>query len=723
LIRLSILFFISFALFLGASQDQIQFKANSYQKDGIKNVIKARGSAWIKKGPRQIWADNVEIDLGRNQVYASGNVHIQEGSLNIYCSEGAYGLDKSEGTLENATILFGQTVISGQTLIQKNKEQFELVNGFYTNCNTIPIISKAAADCPFDVKIYGRRFDLTLDSYVHIFDGIIYAQELPVFYTPYFIAPAKTKRQTGFLSPSNLFRQRIGTGFSFPFFWVLGNWHDLTITPTWWTQIGTHLELDYRYIYSPESKGRARLFLLENQFNPDRNIPWMRVSDEKTLGLWSEVALDLHNELPFSNRAYSRQDLDFVSNNYWSQDFPGDFGPLAPFEYLRNQVSVSWPSDSTLLTGSLKHNQSLINTSDKDFDKGSVSQAPELRFHRKTLPFFFEPLYFEWNNLFSNFYRPHFPEDSNEVLRTGQRLIFERRLIFNAPLAPGFQFQPLFQGGLRGYHFSSPSSLFKTQTFMDTQIPLALYLTRTYGDPTSEGGMIRHIVQPRILYEASLFRSKVPQHVFFDSSNTLGLENPRFDSLDFSEPYEYFRFEINNRLLKKVDNSGQRFLLAQLSNNYFLKPFPRNRQEAGVGPLEFYLDLQLGAFSSQLQGNYHLKPKNEVHESDLTATVSYSSPTGDRVSVATLLRKRSIKTENDETIVLNLYKTLPIYLDVFGSIEHSFRQSFTRNYQVGFLFAAKPRNCWSLSFLTGRTVQLEHYARIVFGLSFGGSSG
>lgn len=716
------LFLFLASLSWGASPiDQIQFKANSYQRDNIRNLIKAKGSAWVKKGNRQVWADNLEIDVQQNKVYAVGNVHIQEGDLNIFCQEGVYGLEEAEGTLEEVTLLFGQTVISGQTLIQKNKEQFELINGFYTNCNTLPITGKSASRCPFDVKIYGRRFDLTLDSYVHIFDGIIYAQELPVFYTPYFIAPAKTRRQTGFLSPSNLFRQRIGTGFSFPFFWALSSWQDLTITPTWWTEIGTHLELDYRYIYSRKAHGRARLFLLENKFNPDRNTPWIRVPGEKALGLVSELGLDLHNEIEFNHRLYSRQDLDFVTNNYWAQDFPTDFGALANFEYLRNQVSLSWPSDSSLLTGAVKYHPSLINTLTSQFDKGSVSQTPELRFHRKTLPFLTEPFYFEWDNRFTNFYRPVFSQDASETLRTGQRLSIQRRLLLNAPLAPGFQFQPLFQGGLTAYHFSEPQSVFKSQTFMDAQIPFALYLTRTYGDTSIQEGAIRHIVQPRVLYEASLFRSKTPDQIFFDSVNSIGFSNPRFDQNDFSEPYEYFRFELNNRLLKKTDNSGQRFLLAQISNNYFLKPSLINRQEVGLGPLEIYLDLQLGSFSSQFQGLYHLKKVDGVNESDWSATVAYSASSGDKVSVATLLRNRAEKSDNDETVVLTVYKTLPIYLDVFGSIEHSFRQSFTRNYQVGFLFAAKPRNCWSLSFLTGRTVQLEQYARLVFGLTFGGA--
>ncbi|NDG27730.1 MAG: hypothetical protein EB120_11225, partial [Proteobacteria bacterium] len=130
--------------------------------------------------------------------------------------------------------------------------------------------------------------------------------------------------------------------------------------------------------------------------------------------------------------------------------------------------------------------------------------------------------------------------------------------------------------------------------------------------------------------------------------------------------------------------------------------------------------LQLGRFSTQIQGTYSLKSINGIHENDWSGTLSYVSELGDKVSLATLIRQKADPINDDQSIVLSIYKTLPIYLDFFGSVEHSFRQAITRNYQIGFLFAAKPRNCWSLSFLTGRTVQNERYARLVFGLSFGG---
>lgn len=732
----------------------LDFKAQFYQRDNSRNTVKGRGAAWVRKNGRQIWADELEIDLTLNRVFATGNVHINDGQIDIFCDSGTYSLEGSDGTLDNATLLFGQTVISGSTLTQVSKDQYELTNGIFTNCNTVPFIDREAGKCPFDVKIYARRFFLTLDSYVHIYDGIIYAKELPVFYTPYFMAPAKTSRQTGLLVPSTNYRQRLGTGFSLPFFLALSKWQDLTITPTWWTQIGYHLDLDYRYIYSGSVKGQAKLFLLEQSFNPDSTIAWIRVPGRRHLGLFSEAGLELHNEFPFWDRGYSRQDINLVTNRYWNQDFPNDFGPLGNFQYFRTLLSASYPTDTYLSTAAFKFNQSLVNTIDSGSDRGAVAQLPEIRFHRKTSPFFSNYLYFEWDNRFSNYFRPdgafdNIPDqrlttnpnlsqndplvdltnplnsdsnpdyDSNDFIRTGQRLLMSRRLIANAPLAQGLQFQPSLKAGLLGYHFSLPESAFKSQTFIETEVPFGLYLTRNFKSTEQDQNIVRHIIQPRVLYGASLFKSKTPAHPFFNQAPYPGFSSPRFDSYDDNSPYEYLRFEFNNRLMRKIGSGSERFLLAQLSNNYFLKPSSANNGEAGMGPLESYLDLQMGRFSAQIQGTYQLRTIQGIHENDWSGTFTFASAQGDRVSLATLFRRKADPANNDETIVLSIYKTLPIYFDMFGSIEQSFKQSLTRNYQLGFLFAAKPRSCWSLSFLSGRTVQKEHYARLVFGLSFG----
>lgn len=755
---MKLLFYISLSLVSWVAQAELgadwDFKAQFYQRDNSRNTIKGRGAAWVRKGGRQIWADELEVDLTLNRVFATGNVHINDGKIDIFCDSGTYSLEGADGTLENVTVLFGQSVISGTALKQVTQDQYELVNGIFTNCNTTPFVDKDAGKCPFDVKIYAGRFFLTLDSYVHIYDGIIYAKELPVFYTPYFIVPAKTKRQSGILVPSTNYRQRLGTGFSIPLFLALSHWQDLTITPTWWTLIGYHWELDYRYAYSSKQKGRGRFFLLERSFNPDLSTPWIRVPGKRYLGLASEAAVDLHHEFSIWDNLHSRQDINWVTNRYWNQDFPNDFGILGNFQYLRNLFSFSYPTDSFLSTAAVKYNQSLVNAIDSGADQGAVSQLPEIRFHKKTEPFLLKHFYFEWDNRFSNYFRPegsfdnipdqrvtsnpdvsqndplldlghpmspdaHSEYDQNDYIRTGQRLFMSRRLIANSPLAPGFQLQPSLRAGLLAYHFSLPEPTFKSQSFVETEIPFALYLTRNFESGEMQKEVVRHVFQPRVLYGASLFKSKTPDHPFFKQGPYPDFTSPRFDALDDNSPYEYFRFELNNRLVRKTSLGSERFLLAQISNNYFLKPSSVNNGEAGLGPIESYLDLQLGQFSAQIQGLIQLRTTNGIHEQDWSGTFSYVNPQGDRLSIATLLRKRANETYNDETVVLSAYKTLPIYFDMFGSIEQSFRQALTRNYQVGFLFAAKPRSCWSLSFLSGRTVQKEHYAKLVFGLSFG----
>ncbi|NDG27311.1 MAG: LPS-assembly protein LptD, partial [Proteobacteria bacterium] len=607
-LSISILF-LSFG-FLALGQG-LEFGASFYQRDNSRNTLKGRGAAWVRMAGKEISADELEVDLTLNRVFATGNVHIKDKDLDIFCESGTYALEGGDASLEKATLIFGQTVISGSAINQLSKEDFEVQDGVYTNCNTVPFVDRDVAKCPFDVKIYARKFFLTLESYVHIYDAILYTKELPVFYTPYFVAPAKTKRQTGVLVPSLTFRERLGTGFSLPLFIALGSWHDLTLTPTWWTNIGYHLGIDYRYIYSSTKKGQARIFLLERPFNPNESIAWVRPSEHRYAGLFSEAALDIHNQLSLFGRTQSRQDINLVTNNFWTQDFPNDLGGLGDFQYLRNQISFSAPGNSTLTTATVKLNQSIVNTIDHGADKGSVGSAPEIRFYQKTSPLFWDHFYFEVGSRFTNYIRPNsawdnIPSsrittnadlannnplfdlsnpiisdsntdfDSNDFLRVGRRLHLEPRLVANAPLAPGFQFQPVLKAGLLAYQFDLPQPSIEKQSYIETEIPFALYLSRTYGSAENPEEKIRHIVQPRVLFSASLYKSATPQHVFFAKSDYPGFTSPRFDILDDNQEFGFFRFEFNNRLLKKVSNEAQRFMLAQLSSNYFVKPSPLN---------------------------------------------------------------------------------------------------------------------------------------------------
>ncbi|MFM8315876.1 MAG: hypothetical protein ACKOA8_16480, partial [Deltaproteobacteria bacterium] len=190
---------IIFVLFFGLGSviraetpPDLQFRADHYERDLRRKTEKGTGKAWIQYGDKEIWADEIELDRDSKKAIASGNVRLKENNIEVFCNRAVYSLDGSEAILEEATLISGQLVVTGSTVKKLGPNRYELREGIYTNCNTIPITDKTAGRCLFDWKLYGSRFDLTLDGYIYAYDVIIYTKDLPLSYIPFFIAPAKT---------------------------------------------------------------------------------------------------------------------------------------------------------------------------------------------------------------------------------------------------------------------------------------------------------------------------------------------------------------------------------------------------------------------------------------------------------------------------------------------------------------------------------------------------
>lgn len=254
----------------GASKDSdlIEFHMDKYTRDLRTNTVKGKGHAYIKKGIKEVWADEVEIDFTTKRAIANGNVHVKEGPIDIWCRHANYALSGDDATLDDATIVSNQLVITGNVVRKLDKNNFEFEEGTYTNCNLDLIRDSEVGGCQFDWKIYGRHLSVTMEEYIRVSDALIYLKQTPIFYLPYFIAPVKTERQSGLLMPHLSYMTNIGTGLTWPYFLALGPWHDLTIDPTAYTgMVGYHLGLEYRYVYSASKAGYVNAYVTHWHFS------------------------------------------------------------------------------------------------------------------------------------------------------------------------------------------------------------------------------------------------------------------------------------------------------------------------------------------------------------------------------------------------------------------------------------------------------------------------
>lgn len=732
----------------------IQFRADYYQRDLQTNTVRAKGHAWVKKGDHEVWADEIEIDFTTNRAIANGHVRIRDTETEIWCRHADYNLNGEDAILEEATLVTGQMVLTGRVVRKISPKKFEIEEGYYTNCNLEMKRDAEAGQCPYDWKIYGRGISATLEEYAHISDGIFYAKQLPLLYTPYLIVPIKTKRGSGLLMPTFSFVNELGNGATLPTFLVLGSWHDMTLTPTYYTRIGYHVELNYRYVYSANRSGTFDIFVLERRFSQNRDNPLPAdESQAKSLGFIGEWALNLRNIYAFGERGQSRQILRLVSDPFYTRFFGGGLGPESNLSALRSQLSLTLPSEERLFTMEAQYYQSLLVARDSGVDRGPVGQVPSVTFSKKTtspIPYFS----YEVDSQFTHFYRsqqpfdpvpatkkasdleketlhvdpnPHYHE--GDYIREGSRLRVEPRLVANPPMPPGFQFQPVLKGGSLVYHFAVPSSKVIHREYLETELPFSIYLSKTFDTSFAGYEKVKHVFQPRFIYASSIHQAGTENHPFFFVDRERGLSNPRFDILDQLTPFQYMRFELINRFLRKSVSSTERFFLLQLSEEFNLRTSDDDpRFSRRLGPVELLSELQVGPISAQLQANYQLEkaPKNDpnaVHEYDWSSSIAYNDMEGDRLRLNNRFSIRSDEKLTDKLMGIGWYKKLPTFFDLDGEFKYSLKRGELLGFRLGFLFFSKPRSCWALNFNIGRDDLKDRFANVIFRFSFGNPAG
>lgn len=761
--RFAFLLLALFAAGARAETDAFEFHAQKYVKDNAANTLVLTGSAWIRRGDRYVWADAIEIDYNTNRAIANGNVHIRENGMEGWCRHASYNLKGEDAVLDEATITMNQIVITGTVVRRIDMKHFELENGSYSNCNLEAAASKDIANCSLDWKLSGRKFRITFGEYATVDDALFYVKDIPLFYSPLFFFPLKTQRQSGFLWPRLIYSSNLGTAMTPPYYLVLGPWHDLTVYPSYFSDTGYHLGLEYRYIYSGDKKGTVNLYFIQRRFSDNIANPTIPTGlPKRFLGLAGEAAVNATNYYSLGGRAHSNQYLRLVSHPYFTYDYNFDFGALADLGYLRSQAAVTWPGDRWLLAANVQYHQSLIASKDTGVDKGPVVEAPTVYFSRANTQLLSSLVSLELDSRFSNFYRaspfdpvppglflsgsnldtaPRDVVGARDYVRTGQRLQVEPRLVLNVPMPSGFQLQPVIQGGSTLYHFYAPGARDVHREYLQGEIPLSLYLSRTFNTGIEGFEQINHVIQPRVVYGASAYQTPEPKdHPFFyhdrptgfTEPNPVYLSNPRFDIYDYLEPYEYFRLELINRFRRRSSTGAvSRFFRFQVSEQYNSRLStldPRYQQH--YGPLEFLSEVSIGQFTGQLQANYQLSPTTiyngkplpaPVRESDLSGTLSYG-PAYNFITLGALFRTRADPNLDAKTVNLRFYKVLPFAFDLEGALEYSFLPPPSRgfrSYSVGFHFHAKPRSCWEVVFSTGRDSNLHQFAFLDFRLNFG----
>jgi lipopolysaccharide assembly outer membrane protein LptD (OstA) len=177
-----ILFFFQFS-FVSAqlalslkSQVHIQADTIEYLKD--KNLVMARGQVHIQQGIVNLYADNIRYDTDSQDVQANGHVVWQDGSQTVEMESLTYNMRIKKGKAFNIKTTVPPWITIGSE-VDIEKDKITIKNAIATTCDYAP-----------EYQHYHLETDkITIYSgdYLVAENVVFYIGKVPVFYFPFFV--------------------------------------------------------------------------------------------------------------------------------------------------------------------------------------------------------------------------------------------------------------------------------------------------------------------------------------------------------------------------------------------------------------------------------------------------------------------------------------------------------------------------------------------------------
>ncbi len=386
-------------------------------------------------------------------------------------------IDTQTGVIYKGMIFYADKhmYITGDELEKMGEKTYRIREGSLTSCDgPVP-----------DWKITGKRSEVTLEGYGKIWGGAFWIRDFPVFYLPFGMFPARTKRASGFLFPLVGASDTRGFRFKTAYFWAINRSTDATFSADIMTDRGVMGGLEYRYFLKKDLRGELAYNFIEDSGITNPNT----TESEHGFRWW----LDAYHQQTLPGDVQALVDINLVSDDTFFEDFADDIN-LKTAPYLESKVSLlkEWYPGSLILDASWFENLNDLTNS----DRSTVQRLPRLSAFVRPLSIFGSPLAFDMDASATNFYR-------EEGLR-GYRLEANPRLTAN--IATGyFSVTPWVEGNLAWWWLEGDDA-FPSETdraTYTTGVEVSTYLARTYPRDSGPYSYIRHIIKPVVGYRYS----------------------------------------------------------------------------------------------------------------------------------------------------------------------------------------------------------------------------
>lgn len=226
------------------NSDKIEYDKNN-------NIIKTFGNSKYKDSKNILTAENFEYDLKSRTIYANNNVVLTDFKGNkFFFKELKFYEKKEEGFAKNISTKFSDnSSLVAETGVLNNKSELAtLYNAKFTTCkNTLN--AKQEYCPPWTLNSKKIVHDKKNNNIIH-YNSIFKLKNIPIFYSPYFSHPDPTvKRRSGLLPPVLTNLTSVGQTIKTPYFFVLSEDSDLTVSPVFYNDEHHLIMTSYRKVF------------------------------------------------------------------------------------------------------------------------------------------------------------------------------------------------------------------------------------------------------------------------------------------------------------------------------------------------------------------------------------------------------------------------------------------------------------------------------------------
>jgi LPS-assembly protein len=236
----------------------------------------AEGNVKLRREDYSVYADRLQFDNERQELYATGNVRAEKLGDTLEGERLRYNLETDRGFMDKPLFQFtpipgtlpvvpqgGRTRPTSESLVSRGNAERVLFEGpdmyrmeqaNYTTCGP--------GNDDWFIRANELHIDKMRDVGVARGASIVFFDQT-ILYTPYISFSLNQQRKTGLLTPSYGTSNTSGTEFTVPFYWNIAPNYDMTVYPRVMTKRGLQLSTDFRYL-EPQYRGEARIEYLPN---------------------------------------------------------------------------------------------------------------------------------------------------------------------------------------------------------------------------------------------------------------------------------------------------------------------------------------------------------------------------------------------------------------------------------------------------------------------------